>query len=638
MSLKVKCDDHHFAPSVETTAFKVTAPKGKKIVELTVKITDRQKALVYQADWDAGTLPADGKCKWDGENTEAPPVQDSKGAVVKQYVHPLGSPYTARFEAKLAPAKPLKKPPSEISASSTGSTQTCSQPDKDKDSSPPPEEQQENQKGSARVRVLYREIKLEPGEWEEVYKAVSGQNDKTFPTAATDDIKKLWLQYKLNELGYVAGPLKSPPDDNSLLRSLFRYSQAYPDATLMPKVYDYQTRAAGAAGTCGWGWKAAWEAKYGTLADLCQGPTKQPGIDLIDKLKAGDFPRNDVFKDSKNLTEKRLLSRIILDHDIFYLNAENTDPDGHTDYDKEFLNPFCWPMKVKILLLSKTDADAQKPGKDAPKAVGPARCEWFLFDPPENLAIVPKPVQGDVPAKLKSKSRNYLDQLQQKRAGRYGDKANAWDNCPDDLGGLRPAKPETVSGNFFAIPNAGSTTSPDGSRFLSIANTDLANPQHQLGRSCVFFQGSYIAGDNYVVQVRLSWEGIPDGDALKAEHQKLSGLARSFGPGPVKPLGMDEKDPMAEQTLRMTIWRRHHVLREVTWADNLFPAANWEPIVHNFEAAHILLVPPTDPPIHVENLFPGAGERTAPTPTKPRLNWGEPPTSHPSSITAVFSR
>ncbi len=456
-----------------------------------------------------------------------------------------------------------------------------------------------------KTRVLYRKIQLEPLSWLEAYKAASLQTTDNFPLTASDDIKKLWIQYRLNELGYVAGPLVSPPNDNDIMRALFRYTQAHPDQQF-PKIYEFQTLQAGAAGNCGWGWKAIWDQKYAGLDNLCQGTTLPAGLALLNALINSEQPRPDVFTDSGKLAEKRLQSRVILDHDIYYFNNENTDPDAHTEYDKEFLNKFSCPIRVKVQLVSRKDPDAKAEGVFSPEAVGPVHIEWRLFDPPENMVNVPMPVTADVPADFKSKTRNYLQQTQMARAGSYGNKINALDNCPEDLGGVRTAVANDVTKHFFAVPNACSSVSPDTHRFISIAKSDA--PKEHLGTVPVFFQGSYIAGDNYTIQARLVWDQIGHGDELKAAHHELVGLSRCFDPQ-INYLGMDKTDPMIVESLRLTIWRRHHILQEIIWSEMNYQPIKWEPVVRNFEAAHIILVPPTVQPQHIENVFLQTTER-----------------------------
>ncbi len=450
------------------------------------------------------------------------------------------------------------------------------------------------------THVLYRRINLESLSWLDAYKAFTTLADGTYPATLGNNIKKLWIQYRLNELGYPAGALIAPLNLNAIMRALFRYTQSHIGLNF-PKIYDYQTLQAGAPGQGLWGWKAKWEALYGTLDELVQGPVKVPGIALMRALSSGDQIRNDLFSQSTKLHDKSAHSRAILDHDILYLNEENTEADAHVKYDKEFLNGFCWPMQAKVQLVSRTDADAKANGVVSPEAVGPVKIEWLLFDPPENYDFVPGPVTSDVPVKFKSKTRNYLNQLQISRAGSFGDTLHALDNCPVDLGGIRPVAATNVTGNFFKLHRVCQSVSPDGNRFITTA--EKTAPAPHLGTSAVFFQGSYIAGDNYVVQARIVWDQVPNGDALKADHQSLPGLSNSF-PDQKKCLNLKESgDPMVAQSAQITIWRRHHVVQEITWMENNYPPIKWGPVVKNFEAAHIILVPPSVPAVHIENLF-----------------------------------
>jgi len=571
MPLRVSCDDHHFASSVEKTSFRCRPPDGKKIEEISMEVSDNAGKVIHKAEWNTGTIPATGKFPWDGEDNQSPAVHDSSGTVVKQYAHPLGAPYTARFRAKLAPAAPVQQRPDGVSPSSDGATTSC--PLRRRPG--PADNGQEYQDGSAKVWVLYRELKLEAISWLDVYKAVSGLADGSFSTAGTLNQKKMWLVYKLNELGYAAGPVVDPPVPEPILRALFDYTQAH---TELPKIVHYPTLTAGAAGACNWGWRALWQGKFGTLDQLCTGGVMPDGDELLNCLKGDENKRSDFLETPAALLDRSKETRVIFDHDLHYLNKDFVTYNANVEYDKEFLNPFCWPFRIKVRLVSQKDARATKAGIDAPKGVGPVECNWFAYDFPEDTSVIPPPVQSQ--SKLKSRAKAYIDETHAKLAGNHGDEVHALDNCPVELGGIRPADPGDMSPYFLPVQN----------------------PQAFPGGSAIYFKGSYIAGDNYFVQAALSLDGVPNAGPIKQEHRCLTGLADAFqDPEPLEQT--DAEQPLVAQSGRMTLWRRQHVLREILWDDRNYPAINWPPVVENYRAAHVILVPPAAPPIKVDALF-----------------------------------
>src|SRR5271166_5902005 len=109
MPLTVNSDFPHFAPSVESVTLRYTTPAGKRVVKLKLEITDQGGALVFEKEWDPTQgvpIPGLPQYVWDGENNQAPQVLDAGNAPVKQFVNPLGSPYSVKFTATLTDTTP----------------------------------------------------------------------------------------------------------------------------------------------------------------------------------------------------------------------------------------------------------------------------------------------------------------------------------------------------------------------------------------------------------------------------------------------------------------------------------------------------------------------------------------------------
>ena len=84
--------------------------------------------------------------------------------------------------------------------------------------------------------------------------------------------------------------------------------------------------------------------------------------------------------------------------------------------------------------------------------------------------------------------------------------------CLDPTGGAREPRslpegpPEDVQRHFVGLNNIAVLSSPGGGRVLAKAETSA--PAGHLGFPAVTFKGSYVGGDNYVIQSRLTFEGF----------------------------------------------------------------------------------------------------------------------------------
>jgi hypothetical protein len=225
----------------------------------------------------------------------------------------------------------------------------------------------------------------------------------------------------------------------------------------------------------------------------------------------------------------------------------------------------------------------------------------MAFDPPEDTSMVPTPKPAN--NQYRSQARRYLKKVQQDTATDLDDPLDSQDNCPEAYGGRRPRQYKEQSAYFEAVDRLSeSDTASFGKVFWTKANVDETNPRGLLGLSGVFFTSSYIAGDDYVVQARLSFDNVVGGDAIKADHKALAGLKDSFGPAKRWMEG-DPTDPTVEQTGHLTIWRRTHVAAELLWGPSTLDPISWFPIIDNFRAAHVILVPPKDGPVQLADFF-----------------------------------
>lgn len=410
------------------------------------------------------------------------------------------------------------------------------------------------------VSVLYHSLRLEPLTWREVYEAQTGQINDDYPGTKDQQLYMSWLQYRLNRLGYLAGPLTGKRNDQTR-RAIRRLSYAFPGKT---ETDDESTQGIGVA------------------------------------LMSDDRARKDLLETPEALCDPTKSSKILLDHDYFVVQpnavedaptgrGEANKPDGHVDMESQKLDRFEVPLRVTAYLVSKNDRTGRGKGVLAPEVVGEVKCEWHVYDPPEDLSVIGKPF-STVPKASRSRARQYLLASQQKSAqGDPADPLEAYDNCPAALGGIRPEDPADMTSYFRRRGLEGIYDDEvSGKKFLTRFSQRDGNLRLQdlQGTTGVLFRGSYIAGDNWIIQARLSFAGLPGEDKLKELHRALSGLKDCFDT-----YGAD--DPLAPMTGKLTLWRRHHVCAAIDWWSNTSPPdIDWDVIVAAFRAAHIVLVPP----------------------------------------------
>ena len=454
--------------------------------------------------------------------------------------------------------------------------------------------------------VLCRSLEAVDITWADVYKAATSSADDQYPASAAQLFKAHWLQYRLNKLGYPAGRLTALGAFESLIRGIYHYSQDHPK---LPYVTHFETRKS-APGKYGWGWVDEWEKAFGRIDDFISMPAHPESVKLLNELKKEDQKIKDTLENPGVLKSMQDESRVILDHNIFYLNKDYLEPDAHAEYDQEFLNPWSVPLSVKVYLVSRNDPDGTGNGVFAPGATTGLTCEWYAFDPSEDLRPIPPPLNNGI--EIQSKSKAFVQKVLKASEGNPSDLPDRQDNCPEEYGGKRGDQGD-MRPYFSGVDNLYNEEKlhGDAKRFFTSFNTDETNSWGMPGTSGAQFETSYIAGDNYVVQARISFDTVSDSgrkSILVGEHKKLRGLVLALNAG-TRFMTRSADDPLAVQTGKMTVWRRQHVLREVHWSPQAYPEIKWMPVVDNFRAAHVILVPPKEPPVNIADLFDNATQQ-----------------------------
>ncbi len=427
--------------------------------------------------------------------------------------------------------------------------------------------------------VLYHSITIERGTYIEDN---ANPPQQILPTPGvggganwTNHLK--WVQYRLNELGYFAGPVDGTHNDQTK-RAIKRYTHTMPVVA--------ETDDAADAG-------------------------------FVAALALGSHSRT-IFQHPNVITDPSVNSRIYIDHNYYYYQ-EGGDLrglrnfgriDGHALLEAQKLDRFEFPLEAKLTLVSRTDEQGTRAGVDSPEALGPVEVEWTVLDPPEDLSILPQNIQPTSP----SVASNYIDLVHSTIAGNYGNAQDSQDNCPEEAGGFRgsnyryfgdgaillpftcvqnpgapvpPVKPADVpltaadpvppvmGSGVIPYPVFNPIAPPVQVRYFSTVHQDTGGHPHKVGRTGVLFTGSYIAGDNYAIKAHISFEHHARKNDLEKLHTDFKG---------------DTFDKILDtKTGKMTIWRRREIAAIVDWTSQVTPP-DWTSIKSVFAVAHTEIV------------------------------------------------
>ncbi|QSQ25678.1 hypothetical protein JY651_12410 [Pyxidicoccus parkwayensis] len=469
-ALTVTCRDHHFAPGVEQLdAFYTATNLAADTLKVTIRGTQYGGDVVYEVN---NVLNADGDHPLDNGNPWGGIA--NSGVLNNLAINPLHSPYTIR-----------------VSAENTGVF------------------------AEAQFHVLYHSVSLALG----TYTA-----DGAAPDVNTDPIA--WTQFKLNALGYFAGPVTNALNDQTR-RAMKRYAFQHP--ALSERI-----------------------ARNQGDAYVNNGPFRTA-------LGNNAEPRTIIQNNA--LPAADAAARIYVDHNYFYYNLPDfSADDGHATLDEQTLDRFEVPLEATILLMGRNDADGTGVGVAAPRAVGDVSIEWWVEEPAEDTAGLPDGTDPNIP----SRTRAYVNAaLVATRDGA----GNA--NCPATHGGARQAVNRNAG--YF---RTGNVLPPFAT---AAAGEVVSTPAYQggdgkRGRAGVLFQGSYIAGDKYRIQAKLSFQGRPHRDALQNAHCQVRG-------------GAQWDAILRARTGQMTLWRQHRIAAVVEWPQPA-QAINWGEVAAEYARAY----------------------------------------------------
>lgn len=479
--------DRCFAPKAETLDVQYSISGFRNTDKVWFRITSAKynagNTVIFEKELDE-TQKQDGShtLTWDGKSS------CKTGDLKEKYIHPLYSPYKA-----------------EIFLS-----------DQCKDSKP--------------FDVLYHSVELAHGAWT--------ADEKEPPEGNNHAEKTRWVRYKLNALGYWAGPVDPDAADSVasgyLRKAILRYRSNHKDL-----------------------WRKDSASYVDTVSD-----------DLIKALKADKDGRSSF--DGSAITDSTKKSRVMVECIQYLSNAEFQGWQAKKyNVEAQKLNRPLLPLEAVINLKGKAGDK-----KRVPEAVGPVRINWKATDVAEDLTRLHDYANGQP-----SYTKIYVEEALKVKGGVL-DQAK---NCPEEMFGLRCAdyykRPFLIGKSN--VPYEAKDDSANKGVYVE-ACVDEAEYPKRVGKSGIFFRPSFIAGDAYQIRAEIDF-------ADSANRWDSAYLKKAHG------VTGDVNTRIHADTGQIWVWRTMKVAVVVNWpgrqgnASAFFQDDQWNTVADEYGRAYVLL-------------------------------------------------
>jgi len=493
--------DQYFAPAAEYADIKVRVKNIEEAGCIVLQIWDKNNRLVYaerltqNAIWTVAAY-------WTRPATDVPPLaygpaepeaRRKKRAQVT-WATPVLSPYTVRLwisnrvcfepesgmEIGLTNAAETKQKKFWIAANGV---ETLS---------------------GARTRaevettsVRYHSLELESVPWADLYKGASGETGLGAPA---DPVKRrMWVQYKLNELGYWAGPVDGN-DTDDLKKAIRRFKLAHHDlAGWQDPPYELAFVPVENEQ------KAEMQVGNRLRTDYCRLDDELVNV-LGPASSASLFARQGLDPALPNAVTRLDPAdhrRILIDNHRFFF-AEQTEFGARDPIDMKWTCEQEWltrphiPIRAKIYIKSKTNQ-----ARFLPAAAVGAPLRWTWVDESET-GLRAAGLAPDLPAytaAAPSRTKDYVEGTKQML------KRGAFHGAPDSAGGfITGDDQQDICGAFErCAPLAGAdyTAEPTGLFTRAYGADPSKDPFY--GYSIVYLKASNIGGDSHKVQAKLDF-------------------------------------------------------------------------------------------------------------------------------------
>ena len=545
------CSWPRFAPKVEQADITFTPPPAKRILSLKLRVTGASGPVYESAEHVCRTTPLPVSLPWNGERNQGVPVDG-----VRRFVNPAMTPFEIEVLADTEPVpepRPFAASVKRALSNFLAIILPCGgagPPDPDDADAPllhPPA----SPIATAKIDVQYHSIRLRRVPWPEVYPLPDKDN---YPGGVDEATRIKWLQHRLNELGYFAGPVNGRRS-GELTKAVMRYCHHY-GRGLGERLFDYFPAQDDLVAD-----------RAGAVAALSECPCDDPPTGrfqiLVNALQRRD---NQVsVLDNPGVFENEATdAKLYVDNNVFYTQQEDAAGPPHSDLatihldttsgafvkaDRESLwltEPHV-PLEVKV-----TIADHAGNEQDVPEAVGPARIRWDW----ESSGASP-PLPGPAPGKPNTISAYVARAFAALNAGidnRY--KYNATVAC----GGLVDGDAvRTRASSFVEYP----ASSLDPGACHSDVTLDPAPPGNApQGATRVYFRASTLGGDSYRVHAEL-----------------LPARVREAIAGGI----------LTRKSGWLRVWRRTRLAAYVQWPARTTPISShaWQAVLDKFKLAFV---------------------------------------------------
>lgn len=311
--------------------------------------------------------------------------------------------------------------------------------------------------------VRYHSLELQGGPW---------TPDGTEPAAGKEEE---WVTYRLNQLGYYAGPVGKDLD-NYRGKAIAQYRANHPVLHQPNAAYDDYSQ------------------------DIDQG--------LKDAL-AGD--QGATVSYDATLIGAQGGSDVVLNLDsIYYTSLDDFDPqNGRSNYqiESERMNRPLVPLEVVIHLEGK-DGSA----KSSPEAVGPVTVEWGVYGGVAKWVDGLPTFEQLAPSRTQDYVRSCIEH-----------EYDGSDNCHVDFGGLRDGGQADWQSPFVLgesyLPFV-AEENPAKNAVCTNACADAIEYPDRVGRAGILFRPSLMSGDSYTLVATLKFTGLSNADQLSEAHSE----------------------------------------------------------------------------------------------------------------------
>lgn len=552
----------YFAPGTDYLSVKVEVTNPSEVQALLLRIVNRKNQPVYEeilnADQVAGLWETD---PFPAQKPPAKPQPTEDPALANAWAQPDHSPYTV----------------SVLAATDAAAFAGCRWDGIATSFAPAPAAAVRATSGAGigqnQSAVLFESLQLKFGEWapkKTVDDLTAHAARAAVPAGGSADPQiQQFVQYKLNALGFFAGPVLGGAEAE-WKRAVVRYRQSYRELyrRSFVRTADFATRA-----------------DYERPPDYPAGWEKidQPFLDHLkaQPLAPADYKAKTL--DTDVIADPSLVKELNIDADRYIVGQFNgrefDSEDPATAETRKSAADNAWLTRPALPILATATLRTRE-NSEVP-AYCPFKVKWDWKD----VRWDQTSKWGDLPtftAAQPSLTKEYLTEVESRITGlgyAAHENGDAPRNAPATAGGaLRPTRGENLTDLFAqwggpANPCQYAPDNPAPGGATKVVTTAYVGRKDEgpLHAAAVFFRPSHIAGDTYQILAQFD---LPV--AVRQLHADLLGAGH----------------PPVASTGRIENWRRVRVAAYLTWGAGINPVVDWNKVREKFAPAYVKVLDP----------------------------------------------